>query len=227
MDTALAPARACTTRSCSARWDLPDGRAVTVRAVLAEDLQLESDFVAHGLTQQSRYQRFQTALSELPPGMARYFTDIDFRQHVALLALDDSDGRPQQVGEVRYVCDGDLPDQAEFALAVADGWQGQRLGARLLRQLVRIARRHGVRRLYGDVLRTNAPMLALARAQGFTPRPQGDARLVRMALALEPVSAPSPRDARRTGYTDASASASSCTVMASTSARSAYTAIAS
>lgn len=189
MDTALAPASVCAARSCSARWELPDGRAVTVRAVLAEDLQLESDFVAHGLTQQSRYQRFQTGMSELPPGMARYFTDIDFRQHVALLALADSDGGPQQVGEVRYVCDGELPDQAEFALAVADDWQGQRLGARLLRQLVRIARRHGVRLLYGDVLRSNAPMLALARAQGFTPRPQGDARLVRMAMALDTVPA--------------------------------------
>lgn len=189
MDTALAPAAACATRNCSARWGLPDGRAVTVRAVQAADLQLESDFVAHGLTQQSRYQRFQTALSELPPGMARYFTEIDFRQHVALLALTDTGHGTQQVGEVRYVCDGDLPDQAEFALAVADDWQGQGLGARLLRQLVRIARRHGVHRLYGDVLRTNTPMLALARAQGFSPSTQGDARLVRMALALDHVQA--------------------------------------
>lgn len=185
MDTALATGPVNAARSCGARWTLPDGRAVTVRPVQAADLQLESDFVAHGLTQQSRYQRFQTALSELPPGMARYFTQIDFRQHVALLALAEHDGQPQQVGEVRYVCDGDLPDQAEFALAVADGWQGQGLGRRLLRQLVRIARQHGVRLLYGDVLRTNTAMLALARAQGFAARPQGDARLVRMALALD------------------------------------------
>lgn len=187
MDTA--PAADCAQRNSSARWGLPDGRAVTVRAVQAADLQLESDFVAHGLTQQSRYQRFQTALSELPPGMARYFTEIDLRQHVALLALAETENGPQQVGEVRYVCDGELPDQAEFALAVADNWQGQGLGARLLRQLVRIARQHGVRLLYGDVLRTNIPMLALARAQGFAPRPQGDARLVRMALALDHVPA--------------------------------------
>lgn len=178
--------------TCSARWDLHDNRAVMVRAVQAEDLQLESDFVARGLTQQSRYQRFQTGLLELPPGMARYFTDIDFRQHVALLALADTAEGPQQVGEVRYVCDGDLPDQAEFALAVADDWQGQGLGARLLRQLLRIARHHGVHLLYGDVLRTNQPMLALARSMGFVPQRQGDARLVRMVLALNTVPAPTP-----------------------------------
>lgn len=185
-DTALA----CAPARCNARWDFADGRAVTVRPVVAEDLQLESEFVARGLTQQSRYQRFQTGLRELPPGMAAYLTDIDYRQHFALLALGDEAGPPRQVGEARYVCDGAMPDQAEFALAVADDWQGRGLGSRLLRQLVRIARRHGVRQLYGDVLRTNQAMLALARAQGFAPQPQGDARLVRMALALDPAPAP-------------------------------------
>lgn len=178
-------ALACPPRSCSARWDLTDGRVVTVRAVGPDDLQLESDFVARGLTQQSRYQRFQVGLHALPPGMAAYFTDIDFRQHVALLALAETGQGPQQVGEVRYVCDGALPEQAEFALAVADDWQGLGLGARLLQQLRRVARRHGVRVLYGDVLRTNAPMLALARSQGFQAQHQGDARLVRMAITLD------------------------------------------
>lgn len=183
MDTALA----CAPRQCSARWDFADGRAVTVRPVLPEDLQLASEFVARGLTQHSRYQRFQTGLRELAPGMAAYLTDIDYRQHFALLALADDGGAQHQVGEARYVCDGDLPDQAEFALAVADDWQGRGLGGRLLRQLVRVARRHGVRRLYGDVLRTNQPMLALAGAHGFVRERQGDARLVRVALALDQV----------------------------------------
>jgi GNAT superfamily N-acetyltransferase len=171
--------------SCSARWDLPDGRAVTVRAVQPEDMQLESEFVARGLTQRSRYLRFQVGFHELPPDMAAYLTRIDFRQHVALLAIADTEDGPQQVGEVRYVCDGAQPDQAEFALAVADDWQGQSLGGRLLLQLRRIARRHGVRTLYGDVLRNNQAMLALARSQGFVPQHQGDARLVRMTLAID------------------------------------------
>lgn len=174
----------CVPRGCSALWLLPDGRAVTVRPVLAQDLQLESDFVARGLTQQSRYQRFQTALSELAPAMARYLTDIDWHQHIALLAQVVENGRPRQVAEARYVCDADAPRRAEFALAVADDWQGLGLGRRMLRQLVQVARRHGVQQLYGDVLRTNQPMVALACSQGFAPVPQDDARLVRLALAL-------------------------------------------
>lgn len=174
----------CVPRGCSALWLLPDGRAVTVRPVLAEDLQLESDFVARGLTQSSRYQRFQTALSELTPAMARYLTDIDWHLHIALLALVVEDGLPRQVAEARYVCDAGAPERAEFALAVADGWQGLGLGRRMLRQLLGVARRHGVQQLYGDILRTNQPMVSLARSLGFAPQPQGDARLVRMALSL-------------------------------------------
>lgn len=54
-----------------------------------------------------------------------------------------------------------------------------------------------MRRLYGDVLRTNQPMLALARAHGFRPERQGDARLARVALALdEPLPQPIHRPVR-------------------------------
>ena len=188
MDSALD----CPLRSCSARWDFTDGRAVTVRAVLPEDMALASEFVARALSQQSRYQRFQTGLRELAPGMAAYLTQIDYRGHVALAAVALQDGREHQVGEARYVCDGGRTEHAEFALAVADAWQGCGLGGRLLRQLVRLARRHGVQRLYGDVLRTNQAMVALARSNGFVPERQGDARLVRMARTLEtaPLAAP-------------------------------------
>lgn len=181
----------CAPRMCSARWELPDERAVTVRPVLAQDLPLASDFVAHGLTQHSRYQRFQTGMRELTPSMAAYLTDIDYCRHFALTALaEDARGQAVQVGEARYVRDADQAEQAEFALAVADAWQGRGLGSRLLRQLVRVARRQGLQLLYGDVLGTNQPMLALARSQGFRPQRQGDPRLVRVALALEPVMPP-------------------------------------
>ena len=163
MDTALA----CPERNASARWDFADGRAVTVRAVQPGDLQLASEFVARGLTQQSRYQRFQTGLSALPPGMAAYLTDIDFRQHVALLAVAEHGGRAQQVGEARYVCDGDLPDQAEFALAVADDWQGKGLGHALLERLCEAARAAGYEALYGYILEANRDMLELAAHLGF------------------------------------------------------------
>ena len=43
------------------RWQLSNGKAVTVRPVLPQDQPMEHEFVAQGLTSQSRYQRFQSA----------------------------------------------------------------------------------------------------------------------------------------------------------------------
>jgi GNAT superfamily N-acetyltransferase len=88
------------------------------------------------------------------------------------------------IGEARfafepYRCEG------EFALSVADDWRGKGLGTLLMADIECRATSLGAEHLYGDVLRTNEPMKALARKNGFrmadVPR---DARLVRIIKDL-------------------------------------------
>lgn len=167
------------------RWQLRNRKSVTVRPVLPQDLVMERDFVAHGLTAQSRYRRFQIGLTELPHTMAEYFTHIDYHDHFALIAESFDDSVHIQVGDARYVRDAAAPDSAEFGIAVADAWQGIGLGQRLLRTTMAAARAHGVAHLYGDVLRDNISMLALVNANGFTRRRHpDDTRLVRVERML-------------------------------------------
>src|SRR6266853_1075505 len=73
----------------------------------------------------------------------------------------------------------------EFAITVADAWQGRGIGRKLLALLADSARGHGMRRIVGDVLATNTPMLRLARSQGFRAdwHPEG-AELRRVVLEL-------------------------------------------
>ncbi len=172
------------------RWQLPNGKSVTVRPVLPQDVLLEHDFVASGMTQQSRYQRFQIGLRELPQSVARYFTHIDYHDHFALIAESFEDTGHTQVGDARFVRDTSRPDAAEFGIAVADAWQGQGLGRRLLQTTIAAARVHGITLVYGDVLRDNLGMLALVKANGFASgRHPDDARLVRVRLELDPLPA--------------------------------------
>ncbi len=56
---------------------------------------------------------------------------------------------------------------AEFAIVVADGWEGQGIAARLLRDLISAADIAGLARLEGLVLRDNRRMLRFAHALGF------------------------------------------------------------
>lgn len=183
MDPALPPAYPA---QWIDRWALRQGHAVTVRPVLPQDAALEAAFVTQGLTATSRYLRFQTGVQQLPPAMLAYFTQVDYHHHFALVVESFEGGTQQQVADARFVRDGEDPLQAEFALVVADAWQGLGLGRRLLRQLLAVARAQGLRRLTGDVLRSNTRMAALAAAEGFKPRfHPDDARLARWTRELD------------------------------------------
>jgi acetyltransferase len=151
------------------RLTLVDGRSVTVRPVLAFDAAAEQDFV-RALSAASRLRRFHFGLRELPPSLARAMTEVDHERHVAIVAETfDDDGEPTIVADARYVrgpTEDLTADEAEFAVAVADAWQGVGLGRALMRHLGRHATRQGICRLVGDVLPDNRAMFALADALG-------------------------------------------------------------
>jgi acetyltransferase len=145
---------------------LKDGRIVIVRPVMPRDAKAEGEFVT-ALSPLSRRLRFHGAVARLPASMLRAMTRIDQHQHVALVAqaLDDSQ-RPHIVADARYVVDSGQPQSAEFAIAVADDWQGAGLGRLLMQRLARHARSQGLQQLHGSVLRDNHTMLALMQRLG-------------------------------------------------------------
>ena len=73
------------------------------------------------------------------------------------------------VAEARYAL-AQEDDNAEFAIAVADDFQGRGLGSRLVKRLLATAWRRGVRRLFGEIKSDNRAMLAVAMQLGFRLR---------------------------------------------------------
>jgi len=112
---------------------------------------------------------------------------------MALAATTMLGGGETLIGVARYVRDKN-DDSAEFALVVADSWQGRGIGRRLLAKLIEAARRRGpatcwsrrrgVKRLYGDILAINRPMLELARRLGFVLDRHEDPTITRALLDL-------------------------------------------
>jgi len=100
---------------------------------------------------------------------------------MALAATTMLGGAETLIGVARYVLDEDK-QSAEFAIVVADPWQGRGIGRRLLARLIAVARRRGVPRLYGDILRINRPMLELVRKLGFVLEAHEDPTLTRASL---------------------------------------------
>lgn len=164
-------------------WPLGSGRVVRLRPVVPADAAATQAFFS-GLSLDSRHKRFHIGLRELSPSLLKLLTEVDQQLHRAWVAEDCAPGG-RLVADARYVCEPGRADRAEFAVTVADDWQGRGLGRRLIAHLAGQARLQGVRQLYGDILAEHRRMLALMRDQGarLAAHPDGSA-LMRAVLDL-------------------------------------------
>lgn len=153
---------------------LQAGRRVLIRPVLPQDEDITSAFFG-SLPARARYDRFMAPMPNLPPELIRRFTHIDYASHLALVAEVFAGGRETVVAEARYARGAD-PSVAEFAVAVAEDWQGQGLASLLLSKLLCRAAGAGIRLVVGETLATNERMLHLARKAGFVATPSRDVR---------------------------------------------------
>lgn len=154
---------------------LRDGSRVTVRPIRPDDAGREQRFFG-ALSERSRYLRFQHHLPRLSPLMLERFTQLDYDRELALVAL--APGSDEFVGAGRYAPNPD-GTSAEFALTIADAWQGRGLGSALLERVCQRAREAGYEALVGYVLAENREMLELAEHLGFRRGPiEGDTATV-------------------------------------------------
>jgi acetyltransferase len=171
---------------------LKSGVTLRVRPIRPEDAAMEEAFVG-AMSEQSRYFRFMQHLRTLTPQMLARFTQVDYDRELALVALDNSSGTDCIIGVVRYVANWDK-ESAEFAIALADAWQGRGLGYAMMTMLIECARRRGFKRLVGSVLVVNQAMQALVKALGFVVAPDADDReQVIVTLELAPLRRAHPR----------------------------------
>lgn len=146
-------------------WPLLHAHSLTLRALQPEHADLEVRF-GLALSAQSRYERFLGGGVKLTPQLLARLVNVDFSRDAALIATVAFADSETPVGVGRYAL-ADDDRTAEIAITVADAWQGCGLGRLLLERVIHAARRNGVRQLTGDVLASNARMLALARRLGF------------------------------------------------------------
>ncbi len=124
-------------------------------------------------------------MSELPHDLLEDFIHVGERDRFSVIATMTIDGLETIVGEARYAFDP-RNDSFEFGLSIDDRWQGQGVGSALLNNLECRAAAFGATRLFGDTLRSNEAMIALARKSGFafTNNPD-DWKLVRFEKHID------------------------------------------
>jgi GNAT superfamily N-acetyltransferase len=167
------------------------GHSVTVRFVEPRDAEALQDYF-RSLSTRSRYSRFLGAASELPPSELEHFIHVGEANRFSVVATMLLNGVETIVGEARYAFDSETAS-IEFGLSIDDRWQGYGIGKALLKNLECRAASFGAGRIFGDTLRSNEAMIALARTSGyaFTNTP-GDWRLTRFQkqIHVEPQDIP-------------------------------------
>ncbi len=86
---------------------------------------------------------------------------------------------------VRTVADADN-DTAEYAILVRSDLKGTGLGRLMMQKMIRYCRATGVRRIVGEVLSENLPMLRLAEELGFKRMRFVEGDVIEVALELRP-----------------------------------------
>jgi RimJ/RimL family protein N-acetyltransferase len=165
----------------SAFESMRDGRRMEIRALHPDDRN-ELLSAVERASAQSLHRRFFAVRRRFTEREIDFFVNVDFVDHVALVAVVEEEDRPMIVGGARYVVVE--PGQAEVAFAVIDQYQGQGIGAALMRHLGAIAKAAELRELIAEVLPENLPMLKVFEKSGFPLSTRREPQVVHVKLRL-------------------------------------------
>lgn len=144
-----------------------DGEEIFLRPIKSEDANRLVEFF-ESLSSESVLFRFLSPVRSLPPSLVDRLTHINYDSEIALVATTKEGGEESErfIAVARVMRRPDKSD-AEFAIVVADSWQGKGVGAKLLEECLRIAAELEIEEVWGTLLRENTKMLALGRRLGF------------------------------------------------------------
>ncbi len=151
------------------------GVPMTIRPIRPEDEPLVVDFHRR-LSPQTVYFRYLSGLPlqrRIAHERLTRICFIDYSRQMALVAETETGGDRRIIGIARLT-KLPVPGHAEFAILLADDFQGKGIGMELLQRLMQIARKEGITHLSADMLVENRPMQSLARKMGFRLRAAGD-----------------------------------------------------
>lgn len=143
---------------------LHDGSSVLIRGIVPADAPLLRR--AHRMmSSETIRNRYFMPKPTLTPSDLQYLTDVDFVDHVAVVAIDPQ--RPEAIlGVARWIRDPQRPDHAEAAFVVVDRAQGTGVGSALAIALADLAVARGVTHLTGSMLAENRQSEGMFRRMG-------------------------------------------------------------
>ncbi|MEO1440927.1 MAG: bifunctional acetate--CoA ligase family protein/GNAT family N-acetyltransferase [Chloroflexota bacterium] len=151
----------------------PEGKTLRIRPIRPEDEPLAVDFHM-GLSEQTvklRYMYNFPLEERITHERLAAVTFIDYDREIALVAIDEVDGKEKLVAVGRLEMLSGTKEVGEFGILVADDYQRMGLGSALLERLLEIGKQEGVKRVFGKLLIQNQDSVKFLHNFGFTTAP--------------------------------------------------------
>ena len=133
---------------------LPDGAQILIRPIRSDDKRFLEDGLRQ-LSDESVHRRFLSPKRSFSRAELRYLTEVDGRDHVALVAEYPGEPVRRLIAVGRFVRLAQDPDAAEVAIVVSDDWQRRGVGSLFAERLAAQARRLGVKRFTATMATDN------------------------------------------------------------------------
>ena len=161
---------------------LRDGTEIFFRPVKPTD-ELALAEMLYSLSEESVRTRYMTHTMVFPHRDIQRFTNIDYRQDIAIVGIIPRVSGEEIVALAQYFLDPKT-QVAEVAFLVQDEWQQKGMGTFLLDYITKIAKQRGVKSFYAKVLPNNKPMLAVFHNSGYKVNTEFDGEVYNIKYDL-------------------------------------------
>lgn len=147
---------------------LKDGTLVQLRPIHPLDKE-QAVLFRENLSAESIYDRFLGYIPKISQKLIDRLVDIDYSREMAIVAEVHLEKEKEVIAVGRIASDGKIP-AADFAIIIADHWQGKGLGTIMTSYLINVAREMNFDKIYATVFNRNKGMLAILRNKKFSFR---------------------------------------------------------
>jgi len=148
-------------------WKLRDGRTVILRPIKPEDEPMWLEMF-HNFSEESiHFRLFQTIIEPVAHEFSARYCNIDYDRELAIVAEMEDNGQRKMLGVVRLNID---PSEktGEISFIVADQWQGQGLGSKMVDYVIEICKDKKLEKINAVMLPDNFRAIQLFREMGFS-----------------------------------------------------------
>jgi len=129
------------------------------------------------------YYRYFSSVQAMPHAKMQAYVNVDWSRDMSIVGLVGSPGQERLIAEGRYLTD-DRGEWAEVAFVVDEDYQSLGICSYLFQMLVRLAREHGLKGFYADVLASNTGMIKIFKRSGLKVDAELDQKYYSITIAL-------------------------------------------